>query len=495
MMATPDASPSPGVEATLPTAPPPPQPSNRPQTYLGKLILEMKKCLAELDAKNVTFPQLEAMAVSIHGSMSCSSRNYHSVQHVFDISRELTDPIAVLSAFFHDCIYYHVDGGLSENQAELLKGIFQKNADGSHTFTTSGDECEDTLLPMVECIFGLAPNQKVTAGLNEFLSATIAVRSLQVNLPIEQLAQIACCIEATIPFRGVDKETGETAAENLFKNMQEATKRFNLNLTEDDLVNSVQRACILANNDVGNFGSKDLHWFLDNTWSLLPETNETLRQQYLYTVKEFHLGIFKMAGFFNYFIRAELVFQSFRGVPNDEYMNALQDQCRRNLIVGKKYVGAKLLAMSVLAAFAELTGGDAPMSLFMGDLPSRHHRSKTIEEALPFISDDELEDVDRDVYHLLAVGRRTETSFDIRQSPLAAYLYARLGDEGLTKALGVTKLSPMEKENAIAFLSGLPRDVVGIIALNMKMVALSRSDLIEAVVDQLPPSGEEPISE
>jgi hypothetical protein len=495
MMAPPDASPSPAVEIPLPTAPPPPQRSSRPQTYLGKLILQMETCLTELNAKNVTYPHLETMAVSIHGSMSNSSRNYHSVQHVFDISRELTDPISVLSAFFHDCIYYHVDGGLTADQAGLLKGIFHENPDGSHTFTTSSGEAAveeggDRLVPMVECIFGLPPNTKVTAGLNEFLSAVIAVRSLQVNLPLEQLAQIACCIEATIPFRPVDKETGETMSEHLFTHMQEATQRFHLDFTEEDLIHSVQRACILANNDVGNFGSKDLHWFLDNTWSLLPETNETLRQQYLYTVKEFHLGIFKMAGFFNYFIRAEVVFQSFRGVPNEDYMTALQDQCRRNLIVGKKYVGAKLLAMSVLAAFAELTGGDAPMSLFMGDLPSRHHQSTTIEESLPFLPAEELVDIDRDVYNLLAVGRRSETSFDIRQSPLAAYLYGRLGDEGLTKALGVTKLSPMEKENAIAFLSALPRDVVEIIAQNMQMVALSRSDLIEAVVDQLPPPPE-----
>jgi hypothetical protein len=53
--------------------------------------------------------------------------------------------------------------------------------------------------------------------------------------------------------------------------------------------------------------------------------------------------------------------------------------------------------MSVLAAFAELMGGNAPVSLFMGDLSSRHHRSTTIEESLPFLPAKELVDFDRDV--------------------------------------------------------------------------------------------------
>ena len=478
---------------SLPVAPPQPTKRNRPQTYLGRLVTEMKQHLTALKAKNITYAHLESMSITIHHSMSNSSRNYHSVQHVFDISNEIEDPIAVLSAFFHDCIYYHVDGGMTTQQLELLKGTYRRQHDGSYKFVPS---CEnDELLRMVCCIFGFQPNEEIKAGLNEFLSAVIAVRELEKNLTIDQLAQIACCIELTIPFRCANTETGETAAQRLHKNMQQATNQFNLNLSDEDLVNSVQRACILANSDVGNFGSQDLHWFLDNTWSLLPETNESLRQQYLYTIKEFHHGIFKMYGFFVYFIRPDLIFQSFKGVPDDEYLSALKDQCTRNLVVGKKYVGAKLLSMSVLAAFAELTGGDAPMSLFLGDLPSRHRRSTTIEEQLPFIPTEEMEDVDVDVYNLLAVGRRSETSFDIRQSPLAAFIYGRLGDKGSSNALAATKLHPMERENAIQFLSALPRDVVEVIALNMKMVALSRSQLIEAVLDELPSAIEEAKSE
>jgi hypothetical protein len=173
-------------------------------------------------------------------------------------------------------------------------------------------------------------------------------------------------------------------------------------------------------------------------------------------------------------------------VPDDEELNEKLDQCSQNLELGKKYVGAKLLSMSLLTAFAELTGGDAPMSLFMGDLPSRHHVSSQIEDALPLPSAYKLKRCDQDVYSILAHGRKTETDFDIRQSPLAAYLYAYLGDEGLTKILEGHKWYPIEEENGIELLAAFPREVVEAVARNMRKVALSRADMIKEVVASLP---------
>ena len=442
--------------------------------------------IIELDAEGVTYPRLESIAILIHESMSNSSRNYHSVQHVFDISKDMEDPIAILSAFFHDCIYYHVDGSFTKGQAAILDGVYQEDSK-QYKFFVSADDSSDYLLKMVECVFGYSPGQEVTVpvGLNEFLSAIIAVRQLKPYLPIEILTQIACCIEATIPFRPKNKETGLSPMEQLYVRMGDARRLFVLKLDDEDLVKSIQRASILSNNDVGNFGTADRHWFLDNTWSLLPETNETLRQQYLYTVKEFHHGIFKMYGFFG-FLQPSVVFNSFRGVPNDEELNELLHQCSQNLELGKKYVGAKLLSMSLLTAFAELTGGDAPMSLFMGDLPSRHHVSSQIEDALPLPSVNKLKRCDQDVYSILAHGRKTETDFDIRQSPLAAYLYGYLGDEGLTKLLEGHKWYPIEEENGIELLAAFPREVVEAVARNMRKVALSRADMIKEVVASLP---------
>ena len=38
----------------------------------------------------------------------------------FDVAEGVADdPIAVLAALFHDAVYYHVDGGISDLQREL----------------------------------------------------------------------------------------------------------------------------------------------------------------------------------------------------------------------------------------------------------------------------------------------------------------------------------------------------------------------------------------
>ena len=467
---------------------------HRQKTYISRLVLQLETCLHALGARNVTMPRLEIMAILVHDSMSASSRNYHSVQHVFDISRDLRDSIAIMAAIFHDCIYYHVDGRLTDIQCKILEGVFQTDESGNqqviaHQFNATNmkemEQVKDPLLLMVEMIFGLLPSQKLTPqlGLNEFLSAVIAVRELQEHLPMPVLAQIACCIEATIPFRPhID---GIGPMDRLYTNMKRTRTVFELDLTDDQLVESVQRACILSNEDVGNLGSKDRHWFLDNTWSLLPETNESLRQQYLYTAKEFHHAVFKMNGFFG-FLKPDVVFISFRGIPSEEKMTQKNEACAENLEIGKKYVGAKLLAVSVLAAFAELTGGDAPMSLFMGDLPSRHHVSTKLEDCLPDPPAAALLKCDSVVYEILLLGRRAETSFDIRQSPLAAYLYGCMGDEALIQVLKSNKMYPMEKENSLQLLACLPREALQNVAKNMAKVALSRSDLILDLVKNLP---------
>lgn len=459
------------------------------KTYIARLILRMEDCLSRLGV-DVTadscLRRMESMSILIHESMSISSRNYHSVQHVFDISKDLEDPIAILAALFHDCVYYNIDGGLSTVQQTKLHRtlLIEQQETGPDVLHIHPESNTDHLLRMVLTIYGFQPGQVVTpmTGLNEYLSAIIAVRELEPLLSLPVLAQIACCIEATIPFRPV--VDGVTPAERLFERFMETSNQFDLQLTEEECVVAVQRACILTNQDVGNFGSEDQLWFLDNTWSLLPESNEALRQQFLYTVTEFQFAVFKMNGFFN-FLKPNVIFHQFRGVPSNAEIDRLTRNACRNLEVGRKYVGAKLLSLSVLAAFAELTGGDAPISLFMGDLPSRHHVSSQLEDTLPR-PEKASEHCDDLVYKILAHGRRSETSFDVKQSPLAAYFYSCLGDQGLENILKNICLYPMDKEKAETLLTLLPRDALLHVSQNMAKLAMPRRELIKTVIDKLP---------
>jgi len=479
--------------------------NDKPRTYMSRLYLTLQDCLQQLGGRDLTSRKLEAMAILIHECMSGDSRNYHSVQHVFEISKDYTDdPIAVLAAMFHDCIYYNVDGSLSPLQEEVLHGCFVRDElkSASSTAGTSHMTCRaqsacatDSSLCMVESIFGFDHEEEVTAmkGLNEFLSAVVAVRQLKPHLADDQCARIAVCIAGTIPFRNKQVEGKLTHMQTLYENMEKTNIYFGLGMHDDIVVDCIQVACKVANADIGNFGSDDIYYFLDNTWSLLTETNTTLRRSFLFTVMEFQHSLYKMNGFFH-FLDPASIFATFQNVPPEEEITKLTEQARQNLKLGQRYVGAKLLSASVLAAFAALTGGDAPLSLFVGDLPSRHHQSQSINDNLPsgdkplFHNDDEevQSHLDMLCYQILSGGRRSETSFDVKQSPLGAFLYAVVGDRGLTMILKNKNLYPMTEECAIDLLSCLPREVVRYLAKTISAVAISRAVEIMEVVDNLP---------
>ena len=138
----------------------------------------MKYALEKLGVSDVANSDLEAFAVFIHESMSISSRNYHSVKHVFDLAEGWDNPIGILAAFFHDCIYHHVDGGLSPMQQKLLSDVCE---DRDHKTFLLPHSDNDVLRTMVEGLFGFTSGQELLPlkGLNEFLSTIVAVRMLQ----------------------------------------------------------------------------------------------------------------------------------------------------------------------------------------------------------------------------------------------------------------------------------------------------------------------------
>jgi len=458
-----------------------------PKCYVSLLVLKMEECLGQLGVKDIDMAALEDMSILIYESMSISSRNYHSVKHVFDISEDMTRPIPILSALFHDCVYFQVDKFLTKAQEDLLQGTYTTDNGGTLEFQASAEDSDDELLKLIEFLFSYKPGEKIEKGRNEFLSALIAVRCLKKFLPMHQLAQIACCIEATIPFRSENPETKLQPMEHLYGRLKEANTKFKLGMKEDELEDSIHKAVKLALNDVQNFASTDVYDFLDGTWSLLPEQNETLRMQYCITAMDMQKALNGMYGFFNFFLKPENVFSEFRGTPTKQELGWKLELCKRNVTIAKKYVGAKLYAMSVVAAFACLTGGDGPASLFLGDLKSNKSilRASNLDEFLADCTVDQLKNCDKVVYHILKQGRKSETQFDTKQSPISAYLYASLGDERLTEILRTVKLLPMEEENAKMILKALPIDVLKSISNALKSIALSRTKKFDKLMAQL----------
>lgn len=444
--------------------------------YLQRLVEALRLAFEPYEAVPEAI-ELESWAILIHESMSGRGRNFHSVQHVFDVAGDSDDRLLVLAALFHDTVYYQVDGGLPIQQQRWIASAIVEH--GPCVSLAPFDPAADRRLALVARVFGFSAGQTLDplAGLNEFLSALLAARCLGEALPLPVLAEFCACIEGTIPFRAADAD-GCSAAELLYARLVEVDRDFGLQLGEQRLMQAVHRAVELANRDVGNFAHEEVAWFLDNTWNMLPESNLPLRLDGVYSIGEFQLALKKMEGFFG-FLDPQVVFGSFRDQPAPDELQAMTDGARQNLVFGRAYLRAKLAGVTLLAALAEKTGGDAPMSLFMGDLPGHGYVPMRLEDQLVPATDFAPGCQPR-VYELLAVGRRSESKFDLRNSPLSAYLYARMGDPGVDRALACAD-HPMTAEHAQAYLDAIPRDVLSVVAKASARIALTRADALYAL--------------
>ena len=442
-------------------------------TRMQRLVSETHFCLQKLGCE-ATFEDLEEWACVIYESMSSPSRTFHSVQHVFDISGG-ADPIEKLSAYFHDIIYYSIDGGLNDGQEQLVGDMIlvKKEDNGTETVFIAEKEF-DTNTQIVLDIFGFEAGQRLDPfkGMNEFLSAVAAVRCYQKSLKPAHLTQVAACIEATIPFRKID-ENGKSPCDILFERLGEVNTKFNLGMNEAELIETVQRAADLGNRDLDNFSTPERAVFLSNTWNLLPESNISLRNTKVFRVSDYAFALKKMTGFFE-FLDPDCIYLSFR--DEDKKKAALEEKTMMatvNVNVAKKYMHCKRLAIGVVAAISELSGGDAPLALFLGDLPEPNFVSTSIEDLIEVVEPLPNICIDSSVFDLLRHGRELESKFDIKNSPLSAYLYSLIGDEGVEKIL-VHAVHPMDKEHARALLKSLPEIALATIVAACAEIATTR---------------------
>jgi hypothetical protein len=441
------------------------------ETYIASIIDDIQVSLRELDA-NPPLTLVEEWATLIHECLSAESRKFHSVHHVFEISAGC-DPIQLLAAFFRDCIKRVTDGELVPRQEQYVADIFNRQG---YIVDNQG---QDRLIQMIMDIFELTNGQSLgkATELDVFLSAILMAKVLKETLNETILIQIVVCMEASIPFR-------EQALMKLYQKLQLVNTKYDLKLNDQEIVVAVQRAADFSNRNLGNFSSEDAVFFLDHTWSLLPERSRELRRFHLYSVNDMLHACQGIAEFFET-LNPDLVFQSFRGIPNEQEMHFFQTRLRNNLEKGRKYTRAQLLSVSICAAIATLSGGDGPMSFFTGDLPTHNYHSQRLGETFPtFDYKDITKGCDYDVYVILNRGRQQEQSFDTRNSPLAAYIYAILGDEGVCSALQFCHC-PMTELSSKQLLQNLPEQSVRLVANDIGMIAVSRTEIIQNLMVEL----------
>lgn len=412
----------------------------------------------------------EKLAFHVHCAMTSQNRNFHTPDHVFKICDGMK-PVQVLAGLFHDIVYYQIDQGFPTVMKEALLNFVDTDENG----VVIKKKFKEDNAKMVLEVFGFAFGQKLSTlnGMNEFLSALTAVKELESVLSLKHLLAISACIEGTIPFRNKD-EDGKSCFEKLEERIIDISKKNKLDLAGDEVTEILRMAVEMGNKDVENFAYEDIAKFLDCTWELIPETNPILWADRIYSIKNYRKALMKMQIFMDN-LNPDTIFHKFAGTPDDVTFEKITNQTHKNILIAREYLGIKLLSTAIIEAIALSTGGDTPISMFLGDV--RRFNLGDIERAEDHLPHTPL---NKEVKHnfivlsLLETGRSRETVFDMRNSPFSSFLYKSLGKDKCIEYLNLAKLMFNGEINSDEFLLKLDRDTVSVFAKACAEIALTR---------------------
>jgi hypothetical protein len=423
--------------------------------------------------------EIEKLAVVVHRVMTVQARHYHSVEHVFGLV-DPSSPIRSLAALFHDLVYYQVDSGIApEVCAFIAPCIIEKQGE---VWLVPEIAPDDRLFGLTLDLFGFSPGQRLTpqAGLNEFLSALFMNKRLGGLVREQDLARATVCVEATIPFRGVNPQ-GLGPFDILAQRLGALNQRLSLGMSEAEVERAVQEAVVFANQDVISFADADVGRYLDGTWKLLPETNIALRSGKVYSIRDYRRALQSTDRFLN-ILDPELIYHGYHGIPSEPERREMVEMARRNLAIGREYLGIKLVAIAIYEALAEITGGDAPLSLFMGDVRREGEELVRLEDMLPPVQTSYLVAPSEPLRQLLETGRASDSDFDTKNSPTSLFLYKSLGPEGVkllsdkARQMFDGQVAPRE------FLSAIdPRVVAAIARAGASIVVTRRAELLRYI--------------
>jgi len=446
-----------------------------------KTIRLLEHALRLLGA-DVPESEIESIGVMVNRAMSAQERSFHTPEHIFDLTDD-DEPHMTLAALFHDLVYYQVDQGFGPQIGELLDPYVRISDSEVALKPTVRDA--DRAFHGCAAVFGFSPGQVMSpfAGLNEFLSALVMCLLLEGAVRDEDLMIATACIEATIPFRKPNDE-GQKPPDILSDRLQTVNNAFSLGLSDEKIHDAVRAAVRFANRDVQNFAEEDVGRFLDNTWKLLPETNPDLRVRGVYSITSYRTALQKMEGFLG-FLDPDTIFQQYRGEPDEETYGEAFRLAERNIRTARRYLGIKLLTAAILEALAEISGGDAPVAFFMGDIAPEGDREQLSDYlGTPAEPDASIGSEEEAVDRLLAIGRTSESDFDLQNSPLALYVFRSLGSARCAGHLASAKEMFSGARSPIDFLDGLPESLVSAVSRAAAQMAFTRRDALEELADR-----------
>jgi len=384
----------------------------------------------QLEVK-VSPTELANIAKLVVQTMTGPRRCFHSTEHMFEVGGS-TDAIEILAGLFHDIVYVQVDGSINFNFTYYL-APFVREEQGQLLIRDQSELPDDFTFDMVATVFGFVPGQVLSpfAGQNEFLSGVVAAKALESCFSSSLIVQLTACIEATIPFRPISK-SGLTPSELLYQRLKSTNEQFKLQLTDEEIRQTVKQSVRVTNRDVGSFAHPSPAIFLANTWTLLPETNHNLRQSGAYTVRDYRIAIQKMTGFMN-FLNPKTIFQHFQGEPDDKTYYNLVEQASKNLEIGQLYLESKLVANAILEALSLRLGKDISLAIMMGELPESGYYLGRLGDSFPNLIKpyQPVNPIEKEVFNLLTLGRGNGGNYDLKTSPLTAFVVKFIGFDGI----------------------------------------------------------------
>ncbi len=408
--------------------------------------------------------EIESATFLVFQAMTSRSRDYHGLSHLFKVAEGLP-ALARLAAIYHDIVYFHVDGGFPPSVSERIGDVVEQLV-----LTTA----QDDMVADLATIFGFSPGQELShdRGLSEFLSAALAVRELGKFLSLKDLWAVAACIEATIPFRVAVQ--GMTPDALLGKRLG-CLGSGDTALTNEEIERIQVLAVLMSNADVRSFGQPDLNDFLDDTWQLLPETNPEFHKVGAYSIRSYREALVRMEEFLSN-LDPRVIFRRHGTTPGEDEFHALVQRADNNLRSASEYLRATIAATLVLEALAALTGGDGPISYFIGAMDSGQPQIHNLIHHVGISKNSDPPPLDAEVLRVLKFGRASVSRFDTASSPLVAYFYELLGTAGIAELVRRAREVHAGNQDWKWFLAALPREVVSDIATAIARIAVARKD-------------------
>ncbi|MBK8397641.1 MAG: hypothetical protein IPL26_20705 [Leptospiraceae bacterium] len=402
---------------------------------------------------------IDSIANLIIQSMTGTWRYFHTPEHIFEVGGE-EDPVEILAGLFHDMIYIQVDSGININLSGYIYP-FVREANGKLYIINNSELGKIEYFHMLLLIFGFKIGDFLNpyGGQNEFLSALVAVQCLNPYLSMNILVQIAACIEATIAFR---RTIDGISPYDILKNrIIEVNKFYSLSLHENEINEILKKSLRMANRDVENFGNPNSVKFLDNTWNLMPETNHDLRTSTSYTIVGYRTSMLKMLNFLKS-LKPEYVFHQYMDEPNSERLEKLFKDTRKNLELSRIYLESKILTVGILEALSFRIGRNIPLSTLIGEIPINGIVIPTLDYFLPEVENPYIPQtvIEEEALYVLTNGRNKDTSYDLKNSPIASYLVKAIGFPEIERLFEISIGFYENKLSAEEFLQNCDPNVV-----------------------------------